>query len=98
MRFPCGVWLGLASQGPRHVLVWLQGEREGDPGVEYKAYIHPILVGLSGHNNRVKRGTLEVKVRGPAGSAAGKVIQGHSSVSHVIKAAGAYEVHKPVGP
>ena len=64
-------------------------------GKTYKAYTHVVLPGLSGTDDSVVWGTLEVRAEGHSGSEKGKFIQGYSPLSHVVKAAGEYEVTRP---
>ena len=60
-------------------------------------YIRPALPGLSSAGDPLIWGTLEVRLTGLgfAGSAKHKYMQGYTPLSHVLKAAGEYEMRQP---
>jgi len=76
---------------------WLKGwtQHLEVEGMRCRAYIHPILPGLSEAADETLWGTLEVKATGHRGTEQGKFIQAYSSISHLIKACGDYEPCQP---
>lgn len=99
-----GLDIALQTKDEGHI--WLVGLPWGKATIpagvigpkKCNAYTHPILLGLFSPESDMVWGTLEIRPSGSghAGSDKGKFIQCYAPMSHTLKAAGEYEMVKPI--